>query len=820
MSVFIAPLFVHDKFWGFIGFDDCHHERIFSENEQAILRSGGLLIVNALLHNEMTQNIHAVASKLEAVIANYSGIIWCVDQNNIITLFNGTYLNELETTPSFFEGKNINEVLQDDKFLGIRTSVLKNFTEKADIQDMNLEFDGKTYRTRAKSIYDSSGNVVNVVGSVDDITERTKLQSELTAALEEAQTANHAKTSFLANMSHEMRTPLNAIIGLSELTLESEELSEEISSNLKKINSSGMTLLSTVNDILDISKIEAGKFDLVFSDYDLPSLINDTITQNILRIGKKTIKFILNINEDLPASLNGDELRVKQIFNNLLSNACKYTKKGTIELIINCERCEQEDDEDDLIWMTASIKDTGIGIKEKDLADLFDDYAQMDTRSNHTIEGTGLGLPITKRIVEMMNGSIGVKSKYGEGTTFTVKIQQKFVSNATIAAETVENLKNFSYSDSKRDHNLHLVRIPLPYARVLLVDDNITNLDVAKGMMKPYQMQIDCVTSGQQAIDAIRNTENTKYNAIFMDHMMPSMDGIEATRLIREIGTEYAKNIPIIACTANAVAGNEKMFLDKGFQAFISKPIEIFFLDEIIREWVQNGEQEKLFAAQHIGAAKQIPSDMQDNQEQAISDKSNHLIFNTKIVGLDIKKGIDRFGDIESFLKILRSFETNTRPFLETIATVDKDKLADYRIIVHGIKSSSRGICADLVGDKAEALENAAKFENFNFINDHNPAFLKIVWKLITDIENMLNKIYTENPKPQKDNIDKKLLLKLLTACKNYDMDGVDTAMAEVENYEYRLDNELAVWLQKNVDELNFAQIKEKLSALTDKFNQ
>jgi CheY-like chemotaxis protein/two-component sensor histidine kinase len=379
-------------------------------------------------------------------------------------------------------------------------------------------------------------------------------------------------------MSHEMRTPLNVVIGLSELTIEVDGLSKDVRENLEKINSAGTTLLSTVNDILDISKIEAGKFELVPVEYDIPSLINDSITQSIMSIEDKPIQFVLDFDENIPTNLYGDDLRVKQILNNLLTNAFKYTREGTVKLSISCEyenSPHPKKEENGTIWLVARVSDTGKGIRKEDIDRLFIDYIQVDTLSNRKIEGTGLGLSITKRIVEMMDGAIFVESEYGKGSVFTVRFRQNFISGETIGAEVVKNLKNFQYSNSKRKKNSQMIRIRLPYARVLVVDDVVTNLDVVKGMMKPYGMQIDCVGSGYEAVEAIR-IGKVKYNAVFMDHMMPGMNGMEATKIIREeIGTEYAKNLPIIALTANAIVGNREMFLSNGFHDFLSKPIEI-----------------------------------------------------------------------------------------------------------------------------------------------------------------------------------------------------------------------------------------------------
>jgi len=809
LSILIVPVIVRNEFWGFVGYDNCHSERIFTKNEESILRSASMLMASSWLRRDITLNIHATAAKLEAVIVNYPGIIWCVDKDNIITLFNGRYLNELDFEPSFFEGKIYDDALQDERFQGIRTSVQKTFA--GGTQDANFEIGGRMYRIRTTPIYDDSGNLTNVIGNFDDITERTRLQAELKAALTVAQEASNAKSDFLANMSHEMRTPLNAIIGLSELTLGSEGLDGESLSNLEKINNAGTTLLSMVNDILDISKIESGKFILVPAEYYMSSLLNDTITQSILHIGEKPIEFRLDIDKNLPIRLYGDDLRIKQILNNLLSNAFKYTREGIVEMGVSSER------EDSVVWLTIRVSDSGIGIRSDDLGNLFKDYVQMDIRTNHRIEGTGLGLPITKSIVEMMDGSISVESEYGKGSVFTVRLRQGFVTDDVIGEEEVSSLKSFRYSEQKRRKNSRMIRIRLPYARVLVVDDVVTNLDVARGMMKPYGMRIDCVTSGQEAIDAIRN-EKVKYNAVFMDHMMPGMDGIEAVRFIREeIGTEYAKTIPIIALTANAKVGNEEMFLRNGFQAFISKPIEIEHLDAVIREWVRDKKQEKILEQINVDG-KMLPDIRGGTDRRIFFDRRSRIGQRTcgKISNwIDMEKGIERLGgDKDSYLQVLRSYAVNTRPLLELVRGVNRDNLSDYAITVHGIKGSSRGICVNFIGDRAEALEKAAKEGNYDFVITNNTAFAEELEKILGCLDDLLRQMTSGTSKPKKDMPDREILSRLSIACDAYDMDGVDAAMTEVESFEYESDNGLAAWLRENVDLLNFTQIKERLSAL------
>jgi CheY-like chemotaxis protein len=342
--------------------------------------------------------------------------------------------------------------------------------------------------------------------------------------------------------------------------------------------------MGIINDVLDISKIESGKMELAPVAYDVPALLNDIITLNIIRIGEKQIAFKLDIGDNIPLRLFGDDLRIKQVLNNLLSNAFKYTKEGLVTLGITISNAVSREGDD--IWVSFYISDTGIGIREKDMAKLFTDYNQVDTRANRKIEGTGLGLSITKKFIDLMDGEISVESEYGKGTTFRVRIRQGFVSDMVIDKETLENLRSLRSSDKKKLGQTKLVRPDLSNTRVLVVDDFPTNLDVASGMLRKYKMQVDCVENGKDAVECIAMALPI-YDAIFMDHMMPEMDGMEAVKHIRALGTKYAEDIPIIALTANAVAGNEEMFLNNGFDAFLPKPFNVVALDAVVQKWVR-----------------------------------------------------------------------------------------------------------------------------------------------------------------------------------------------------------------------------------------
>ncbi len=615
------------------------------------------------------------------------------------------------------------------------------------------------------------------------IAEIREASAQLETALEDAKKANTAKSDFLASMSHEMRTPLNAIIGLSEIALSGGEMDEDVKLNLEKIYNSGSTLLSIVNDILDISKIQSGKFEIIPNPYDVPSLINDSVLQNILRIGSRPIRFALIIDGNLPSRLLGDELRIKQIISNLLSNAFKYTEEGSVELGLTCER------DGDSVLMTVRVSDTGIGIRPEHLKRLFTNFEQFGATSYHQAGGTGLGLSITKSLAEMMDGSINVESEYGKGSVFTVRIRQGYVNDDVIGARVADSLKRFQYSANKLTRNSQAKRSQFPYARVLLVDDNITNLDVAKGLMKPYGMRIDCVTGGAEAIRAIREGK-VRYNAVFMDHMMPGMDGIEATRIIREeIGTEYAKTVPVIALTANAITGSEEMFLRKGFQAFISKPIDIMKLDAVLRRWVRD---------------KNLETDLADTEEGTV-ENGKSLLGDVTVNGLDMTKALSRFnGDEAVLIDVLRSYAAGTRPLLKKLRDCT-DNLEEYAITVHGIKGSSYGICAQGVGKAAEKLELAAKAGNS--VTDGHETFEKLTENLLDDIENALAAIGGGQEKPLATAPDPVLLKELRRACEAFDMDSVDAAMELLESFRYESGEDLIRWLREQIDNMAFEEI-------------
>ncbi len=426
-------------------------------------------------------------------------------------------------------------------------------------------------------IYDDFNEISCEIIFLPDMTDAILSMQMADESSRRAEEANKAKSNFLANMSHEIRTPMNAIIGMSDVMLSDRSLKEDTREQLQVIKTAGDGLLELINDILDISKIESGKYEIINEEYDLAKLIYDVSTIIRTRLDDTDVDLKLYVYSDMPVRVMGDELRVRQILMNILGNAVKFTKEGSIEMRCECRRLT------DNYVIYIDVTDTGIGIKEEDLKTIFGVFNQVDTRKNRNIQGTGLGLAISRELALMMNGDITVDSVYGEGSTFHISFRQGISDDQQLGPKRAMDLEQFRYfadNDKAKDEEK---RAGYEGRNILVVDDNLVNLKVSKALMEPYGMTVDTAESGNKAIEMVKNGD---YDLIFMDHMMPELDGVDTTRLIRNLDDEKAKSIPIVALTADVVAGTREMLVEEGMQDFLAKPIKDTELKAVLRKWL------------------------------------------------------------------------------------------------------------------------------------------------------------------------------------------------------------------------------------------
>lgn len=421
------------------------------------------------------------------------------------------------------------------------------------------------YQWKRNLLFNDQKRFIGQIIRIMDNTDTYEYTNKLLELKNDAEKANRAKSIFLTNMSHEIRTPLNAIMGMDELILR-ESTSEEISGYAGDIKEAGKILLSIINDILDMSRIESGRLEVKTDNYELNSLLYNVYTMISMKAEEKGLSFQMDIDETVPNCLYGDEIRLKQCMMNLLTNAVKYTKKGKVIFKVGFSSRSEGN-----IMLHIEVTDTGIGIRQNDLDKIFRSFERVDYQKNKGIEGTGLGLNITRELVRMMGGSLEVDSVYGEGSTFRFSIPQGVRENVAIGTVKMQNPNN------NKPH-ISLYQFIAPDARVLIVDDNAVNIAVVKGLLKKCRIQTDKAFSGPECLEKVGKNH---YDLILMDHMMPGMDGVETFKKIRQMKHSQSGSVPCIALTANAVAGSKEQYLAEGFTDYLSKPINI---DELYRQ--------------------------------------------------------------------------------------------------------------------------------------------------------------------------------------------------------------------------------------------
>lgn len=593
---------------------------------------------------------------------------------------------------------------------------IKNYMYVKDIEGFPVQvFDDKEkdnfiindryYEGHVSELKDIDKDVRGYTILITDMTETYNQIASINQMREKAEAASKAKTAFLANMSHEIRTPMNAVVGLSELIIE-ESRGRKMYDYACEIKSAALNLLSIINDILDLSKVEAGKMVLVDDDYYTQILIQDTVNLVKVAAAQKGLQMKLDMSDELPHILHGDEGRIRQILINLLNNAIKFTKHGYVRLAVTGKYLEYGKYELEFL-----VEDTGIGIREEDFKHIYESFQQLDMNINRKNEGTGLGLAITKSFVQLMEGSIEVSSEYGKGTKFTVRIVQDVISNKTIKDEPVtrESLQT-------TDRRMFMCE----GYKVLAVDDNIVNRKIVVAMMKEYGFDIDESDSGKRAIELAKEKS---YDMILMDHMMPEMDGVEATRIIQSQCPLNSSAI-IVALTANAIAGAKEMYLSNGFKDFLAKPFERIQLHELLSKWIP--ESQKTYVTTQV-------------EEDKISEDELAELFMSGVNVRDVIKKRDC--SIEDYLELLNLFYLdgcNKKDYMRKLF-FDGD-YKNYGIEAHALKSAAANIGAMNLSEKAKELEFAVKEDRIEYIfqnyNDLDIAYDSI----LKEIERVLKK--------------------------------------------------------------------------------
>lgn len=598
---------------------------------------------------------------------------------------------------------------------------------------------------------------------IEYISEQTKKEREAKeAALNESQinaAASQAKSAFLANMSHEIRTPINAVLGMNEMILR-ESKDKTILGYSTNIKIAGANLLSIVNDVLDFSKIEAGKMELLPDNYEVSSLVIDLVNMTRERAQSKGLKYELNINPTLPKTLCGDSVRIKQCILNLLTNAIKYTKKGLIQFLIDYEKVN-----DNTLLLTVHVKDTGCGIKKDDMEKLFAPFERIDEEKNRTIEGSGLGMSIVRRLLDMMHSKLNVQSIYGKGSDFSFTIEQQVID------WTASGDLNEAYEESINLMANYKEKLYAPDAHLLFVDDTAMNLEVIKGLLKNTGIKIDTVLSGKEALEAVKNN---KYDILFIDHRMPEMDGIQTLHAIKELKDNLSTGKPCIALTANAISGVKKMYINEGFDDYLSKPVNPAKLEEIITNYLP---------------AEYLKESTQETNNQA-EKASDFIIKLKKIKGIDASTALTNCGSEELLLSTIKQYHSSIdQKALELQQFFENEEWDNYGIKVHALKSTSRLIGAIELSNLAEHLEECTNNNTVSEIQENHKHLIDTFLSFKHLLEPLIKNDSEEKDKPEitKEELADKVN-QLVEYADAFDIDGLDMLISDLSSYKLPLD--------------------------------
>lgn len=596
------------------------------------------------------------------------------------------------------------------------------------------------------------GYMMTIV-DVTKIIEQNHLMKRLVLQTEDA---NRAKTNFVSNMSHEIRTPMNSIVGITEILLRSRHSPKE-QEYLLNIQSSGRVLLTIINDVLDCSKMEAGKMQLFDEPYDTCSLFHDLRISMENRIGHSGLELIYDIDQDIPCKLKGDMGRIRQVIINLVNNAIKYTEKGSVRFSVHVRQKNT-----DKVMLYYEVADTGIGIRKEDHKILFDAFQRVEMDRNRYVEGTGLGLTISQNLVNMMGGVIEVESEYGKGSRFFFTIEQTIIDPTPVSAVNYNGQK-----DNVTEKEAECLFIA-PEAHILLVDDNELNLVVAKELLKPLRMQIDTAENGLQAVKMVRGSQ---YDLVLMDHMMPVMDGIEAAKAIRALPEDKYQKLPIIALTANAMVDARKEFLNAGMNGFVAKPIDFARICNQLKLWLP---KDLVRDVPKEEAKKLLADDLSDREIQPEDPQ----------MGFSFEEGVKHCGSKAALMKTIRIFYRTIDSKANKIEQCLKEGLiSDYVIEIHALKSSALLIGAVPLSEAAKELEGYGKQGKTELLEEKTPDLLA----MYRDFKDIL-KPYADKEEAARQEASNgewcQALQQIHQCIEQFDLDGVDRIMEKLEEYQ------------------------------------